>query len=184
MYRSSLVEHASVLVGFLSNRISAMTDVPDRMELNSILTSPKVSELTLTGVPELSPTDTLSAAAAQMRKMSHGSAVVCEGGKLVGIFTERDLLRVIGRSGDLQTQVSEVMTHNPQSVTTDDSLFDCVKLMDTGGYRRVPVVDSDGGPAGIVDVKLVAHFLVEYYPAAVYNQAAHDQLIAKDREGA
>ena len=56
--------------------------------------------------------------------------------------------------------------------------------MDEGGYRRVPVLDSSGTPVGVVDVKTITHFLVEHFPAAVYNQASHAQLIAKDREGA
>jgi hypothetical protein len=36
----------------------------------------------------------------------------------------------------------------------------------------------------IIDVKALVHFLVEHFPAAIYNQASHAQLIAKDREGA
>jgi hypothetical protein len=48
----------------------------------------------------------------------------------------------------------------------------------------LPIVDSEGMPVGIVDVKTVVHFLVEYFPAAIYNQASHAQLTAKNREGA
>jgi hypothetical protein len=56
--------------------------------------------------------------------------------------------------------------------------------MDEGGYRRLPVVDSSGAPAGIVDTKSLVHFLVGHFPAAIYNQAPHASLLAKDREGA
>jgi len=154
------------------------------MELKSILTSTKVGELTLTTRPTLSPDDTVAAAAAEMRRESHGSAVVCSDGALVGIFTERDLLRVIGSGDGMQTPLSSVMTTDPKTLTTDDTLFDAVRWMDEGGYRRLPVVGPDGTSVGIVDVKTITHFLVEHFSSAVYNQASAVQLTAKNPEGA
>jgi hypothetical protein len=76
------------------------------------------------------------------------------------------------------------MTNNPKTVTTADTLFEVARSMDEGGYRRLPVVDAAGVPTAIVDVKALVHFLVEHFAAAVYNQASHEQLTAKDREGA
>lgn len=154
------------------------------MELRSILTATRVGEIALAECPQLRPSDTVAAATAEMRRASHGCAVICQGGKLVGIFTERDLLRVIHEGLSLQTPLADVMTANPQTVTPDDSLLDATGWMDQGGYRRLPVVDGDGKAVGIVDVKTITHFLVEHFPEAVYNQAAHAQLIAKHREGA
>jgi CBS domain-containing protein len=154
------------------------------MELRSILTSTKVGELVLSTRPTLKITDTVRAAAEEMRNASHGSAVVCDDEKLVGIITERDLLRVIGTPDGLDLPLSNVMTANPKTLTTEDSLFDAAKSMDQGGYRRLPVVDASGVSVGIVDVKTITHYLVEHFPAAVYNQASHAQQIAKSREGA
>ena len=153
------------------------------MDLQTILTNTKVGELTLKTRSALCPSDTVADAAAKMREQVHGSALVCDEGKLVGIFTERDLLRVIG-SGGVEMSLSESMTANPQTVTTDDSLLDAIRWMDEGGYRRLPVVDPQGAPVGIVDVKTITHFLVEYFPEGIYNQASHAQSIAKNPEGA
>ena len=72
----------------------------------------------------------------------------------------------------------------PRTVSLDDALMMVIQLMDGGGYRRLPVVDSSGSPVGIVDVKSVVHFLVEHFPKAVYNQAPRALSSAKDREGA
>ena len=154
------------------------------MDLRSILTSTEVGEVVSTTRPTLKPTDTVRAAAEEMKRISHGSALICEEGKLVGIFTERDFLKVIGGQGGMDSLLSEVMTSNPQTVSIEDSLLDATQFMDEGGYRRIPVLDSSGSPVGVVDVKTVTHFLVEHFPTAVYNQAPHAQLIAKDREGA
>jgi len=161
-----------------------MTDRPSQLELQSILTSTRVGELALGRCLSLSPDDTLENAAAAMRGESHGSAVVCADGKLVGIFTERDLLRQIAAGCPMTTPVSQAMTASPKTITTNDTLFEVARSMDEGGYRRLPVVDGTGCPVGIVDVKTIVHFLVEHFPAAVYNQASHAQLIARRREGA
>ena len=161
-----------------------MADQSNQTDLRSILMSVKVGELASTTVPSLKTTSTIAEAAAEMWNQSHGSAVICAEGKLVGIFTERDLLRVIGENRSLETPLSEVMTADLQTVATGDSLFDAIRWMDQGGYRRLPVVDSSGAPAGIVDVKAITHFLVELFPAGVYNQASHAQSTAREREGA
>ena len=163
-----------------------MTLVSDKsalMELNNILSSRTVGEIDLKGVPKLMPSYTVTDAAVAMRDMKHGSTLVCDEGRLVGIFTERDWLRMVEGCADLSAKLSEVMTE-PQTVTTDDSLLDAIRLMDEGGYRRVPVVNGKGAPVGIIDVKTVIHFLVQYFPAAVYNQASSKQLIATSPEGA
>ena len=61
------------------------------MELRSILTSTQVVELTLPLHPVLQPSDSVAVAVQEMRSMSYGSALVCEGSKLAGIVTERDM---------------------------------------------------------------------------------------------
>lgn len=154
------------------------------MELRSILTSTKVGEVALTNPPRFEPTDTVATVVDGMRAQSHGSAVICAGGKLRGIFTERDLLKFIASGGSMQMPISKVMTANPKTLTIDATLFDAAQSMDTGGYRRLPIVDGSECPVGIVDVKTITHFLVEHFPSAIYNQAPHAQLLAKRPEGA
>src|SRR5579863_3140458 len=161
-----------------------MPEQPAQRQLRSILQSTRVGDLQLTPSPILQPTATVAEAAASMRRQSHGSAVICSRGKVVGIFTERDLMRVIAGGMGLELPLSQVMTANPKTVTIGDTLFEVARSMDEGGYRRLPVVDATGQPTAIIDVKALVHFLVEHFPAAIYNQASHAQLIAKDREGA
>jgi CBS domain-containing protein len=120
----------------------------------------------------------------QIQRFAFGSAMVCRDGKLIGIFTERDLMKLLAEGKSLDLPVSEVMTSHPRTVSRDDVLMTVIELMDEGGYRRLPVVDSSGSPVGIVDVKSVVHFIVEHFPKAVYNQAPRALLRSKDREGA
>lgn len=155
------------------------------MKLRQILTSSTIGDLRLKAVPVLRAEDRICDAAAQMRQHSHGSALICHAdGKLAGIFTERDLMRALANSLPLSETLGKVMTAGPRTVSTSDSVLRAIQLMDEGGYRRLPVVDAQGRAVSIIDVKSVVHFLVEHFPAAVYNQASHAQLTAKSREGA
>ena len=153
-------------------------------ELRALLAETRVDQLALTRVPLLRSDSSLNEAAEEMRLVSHGSALVCENGQLVGILTERDLLRLLDECADFDSDVSESMTYDPQTVTSDDSLLKAVKLMDHGGYRRVPVVDDAGCPAGIIDVKTVMNYLVDQVSATVHNQASTALLTVRSPEGA
>jgi CBS domain-containing protein len=80
--------------------------------------------------------------------------VVNEQGKLVGIFSERDLLT---KATDDQSaydtlQVKQFMTPSPETVSPDDSLAFALHKMDVGGYRHLPVV-LEGRPEGVISVR-------------------------------
>jgi CBS domain-containing protein len=152
--------------------------------LRQVLTTSRVGQLVPKDVPVLKTEDSVAQAVSQMRSHSHGSALVYRGERLAGIFTERDLLKLVSQGKSLDGPVSSVMTADPRTVHMDDSLLTVIQLMDEGGYRCLPVVDKAGLPVGIIDVKSVMHFLVEHFPAAVYNQAPRALLNAKSREGA
>lgn len=161
-----------------------MAEPGPQFDLRSLFTTTTVGELTLTQVPVLSPSDTAEQAASAMRAVSHGCAMVCDAGRLVGIITERDLLKLLVVPERYRSPLSSVMSSAPRTIGAADRLLDAVRLMDQGGYRRLPVVDAEMRPVGIVDVKTVIGYLVDQMPATVYNQAANALLNVREREGA
>jgi CBS domain-containing protein len=80
--------------------------------------------------------------------------VVSDHGKLLGIFSERDLLvRVAGLHPDYaDLPVEEFMTPKPETVTIDDKLCFALHKMDVGGYRHLPVL-REGRPVGVLSVR-------------------------------
>lgn len=73
-----------------------------------------------------------------------GSVLVARGDALLGIFTERDLLaRVVAAGRDLDTQLLEVMTANPDTIAADAPVGDAIRQMSEGGYRHLPVIEDD-----------------------------------------
>lgn len=86
--------------------------------------------------------------------------IVDDKGTLVGIFSERDLLkRVVGIVTDFdRLPITELMTPRPESVSQTDTLNFVLQKMDAGGYRHVPVV-QDGKPVGIISARDMLKFL-------------------------
>jgi CBS domain-containing protein len=100
-----------------------------------------------------------------------GVLVVDVHGKLVGIFTERDvLMRVVGRNLDPnRTTVGTVMTRNPEALKIRDRVAHALHCMSVAGYRTVPIVDEAGRPTGVITATHLIHWLAELFPEAVLN---------------
>src|SRR5262245_50926175 len=112
-----------------------------------------------------------------MRQDNVGCVLVCAADRLVGLFTERDLMtRVLAVGKALAHPIADVMTPDPVTVSPKDPIRLAVRKMKAGGHRHLPVVDEGGRPVGIVSAKGVIHYLVEHYPAAVYNQPPPGQV--------
>ena len=100
---------------------------------------------------------TLQAAAIMMRDGDMGSIPVVEGGKLVGIVTDRDIVvRSIADGKDANSPVGDAMTTEIFSVRPDDFVFEAIRLMGDKQVRRVPVVDQSGALAGIIAMADIA----------------------------
>lgn len=91
------------------------------------------------------PTATVKAAVDRMAEHRCGSVVIMEGEAVVGIFTERDLmLRVIHAGLDpATTEVAEVMTKQPDTISADAPIADAIRAMDQFSYRYLPVICDD-----------------------------------------
>jgi len=140
------------------------------MELSRNLKIDSVSRLDPPPPLILEGTASITDAVAALRKHGGGCILVCDGPKLVGVFTERDLLRrVIACGLDWDVPVDTVMTPNPITVEMKDPIRVAVKHMEKGGYRNLPVVDEAGRPVGVLSVMRIVHYLVEHFPVAVYN---------------
>lgn len=99
----------------------------------------------------VAPANTVLDAAHVMNEKGIGGVVVLEGSTLVGIFTERDILRRVVAAGrdPATTLISDVMTSECLTVTTDMKVADCRALMSTRRIRHLPVL-NDSGLVGVV----------------------------------
>jgi CBS domain-containing protein len=155
------------------------------MDLARNLKIDSVSRLHPTPPRQIEAARPVREAVEAMRRDNVGCLLVCEAGRLVGIFTERDLLRRVLAAGKPLTEpVAAVMTRDPVTVRAKDTISTAARRMEDGGYRHLPVVDETGRPVGVLSVKRIVHYLVEHFPATVYNQPPDPTAVPSEREGA
>jgi CBS domain-containing protein len=97
-------------------------------------------------VVSMSADDTVLSAARSMNEHGIGGVVVIDKSKMVGIFTERDVLRrIVAEQRDpATTRLEEVMTTPVASCRPETGLDECVRVMTGKRIRHLPVVDDDG----------------------------------------
>ncbi len=155
------------------------------MDLARNLKIDSVSRLQPTPPWYVAPTQPVADAVALMRREEIGCVLVGEHHKLLGIFTERDLMRrVLAAGKPLSLPVAECMTPDPVVVHPKTSIGAAVRLMEEGGYRHLPIVDEDGRPVGVLSVKRIVHYLAEHFPAIVYNLPPDPGAVPNEPEGA
>ena len=110
-----------------------------------------ISEVMTTDVEVVRPEDTLRDAARAMADLDVGSLPVCDGRKLIGMITDRDItIRAVAEGKGADTAVSEVMTDDVIWCTDTDSIDEVLQQMSDAQVRRIPVVDEDRQLVGIV----------------------------------
>jgi CBS domain-containing protein len=155
------------------------------MDLARNLKIDSVSRLNPTPPYQVAPGQTVAEAVALMREKKVGCLLVCQEERVVGIFTERDLMRKVLADGkSLSRPVSEFMTPAPVQVHRKEPIGVVIRRMEEGGYRHLPVVDDAGRPVGVLSVKRIVHYLVEHYSPTVCNQPPDPAVVPHAAEGA
>ena len=85
----------------------------------------------------------LQAVAERMVAKDVGAVLVIEHGRLVGILTERDIMRAVAGGITGETLVSDWMTRDPETMEPDETTRQAAVLMIHGGFRHMPIVDGD-----------------------------------------
>jgi CBS domain-containing protein len=118
-----------------------------------------VADLMTKDVLTVEPSDTIGEAAEKMNAANVGAVVVVEDMvRIVGIVTERDLLRAVAqRARAAEARVRTWMTENPMTVEPDTTVEDAAKIMFERNFRHLPVV-KDGRPLGIVSLRVLARW--------------------------
>jgi len=108
------------------------------------------------------PDATLADVANELTKRRIGAVLIMEGERLVGILSERDLVRAISDSGPeaLALPASSTMTQSVQTATLDDLIEDVMERMTASRFRHLPVVDN-GTVIGLISIGDVVKYRIE-----------------------
>lgn len=113
----------------------------------------KISEVMTREVRTVSPGDTARDAASLMLQEDAGSMPVCDGERLIGMITDRDIaVRAVAKGHGPDTAVRELMTGDIVTVRSDEDIEEVATKMSRAQVRRLPVVDGDNKLCGIVSL--------------------------------
>ncbi len=140
----------------------------------------KLLRLPLSVLPRQRPivfsaSDTVTEAIRAMQREQAGCVIITDDGtansKLLGIFTERDVLfRIVDRGKNPAIlPLSEVMTSDPEVLPVKATVAYVLNKMSVGGFRHVPIVDDELRPVYLIAVRDVVEFLVGAFPREVLN---------------
>jgi CBS domain-containing protein len=153
--------------------------------LAASLGADRIDALTLRPLCSVEPSTTIKQTVNAMVANHAGYATVMKDGKLVGVFTERDFLnRVVVAKQNVNQPVEQFMTPSPVTIHYRATMQETVELLENKGLRHLPVVGDDGIPIGVLSIKDVVHYLVQYFPANVYNLPPTPDAAMAHREGA
>jgi len=112
--------------------------------------------------------------------------LIVDAGKLVGAFTERDvLMKVAGRQIDLErTEVSAYMTRDPLTLPADSTVAFALNKMVLEGFRHIPLTDDDGHPIGVVSMRNLIEYLSDFFNRDMLNLPPDPHITFRNREGA
>jgi CBS domain-containing protein len=148
-------------------------------ELEGALLADTVRLLAPSEPLQLSPDHSVARAIQAMVQNRRAAVVIVDdGGRLIGIFTERDVLTRVMGAGRVarDTLLRDVMTPEPESLQPGDRICYAINRMHAGGFRSLPLVDDAHRPIGIITVNDVVRWLAEIFPEAVLNLRPGDKL--------
>lgn len=138
-------------------------------DMEQALCEDRVTDMQATPFSTIRPDTTVLEAIRVMVDQGIACVMVADGERLLGLFTERDVLnKVFDRFDQVKhLPVSLVMTHAPAAVYDKDPPASAINLMAVAGFRHVPILGLDGRVAGIVGPRRVIAYLARFlFPAA------------------
>jgi len=129
--------------------------------LEKALADEKVAAIQSTPVATVTPDTPVHAAVAMLARLKVSCLLVVKDGKLVGVFSDRDVLDRVALDYDQvkDRPVGKLMTTDPVFVYETDSAAAALSIMAVSGFRHVPVTDIEQKVVGIVSPQRVAEFL-------------------------
>ncbi|MBI1336829.1 MAG: CBS domain-containing protein [Phycisphaera sp.] len=134
-------------------------------DMEKSLCEDSILDLKTTPFRTVSPDMKVCDAIKLMVEIDVACLLVTEGDKLLGIFSERDVLNKVTQDFDIASQkpIGQVMTQDPMAVYETDTPADALNIMATAGFRHIPVLDVDDKVVGILGPRRITAYLQHYF---------------------
>lgn len=145
--------------------LSPLSKPTPSMELELRLTKDRISTLESKPPLAVTPDRSVGEVLSLMVDERIGCVLVCDGDKLVGVFSERDALMRLGVDVALYRDrpISEFLTPSPVTLECKHKIAFALHKMDLGGYRHIPVT-TDGKVTGIISIRDILKYMASHLP--------------------
>ncbi len=152
--------------------------------VETLLKETKIYQVINPKLVQAPPDISLKKAIEIMQEHKSGYIVVAKEKKVVGIFTETDVVnKILGRHVNWDAPVSQFMTPNPVVLNPEDSVGQAIDLMGERRFYHIPLVDNHQELVNVISVRTLIRFLAEFYPTEVYNLPPRPDQIMETQEG-
>jgi CBS domain-containing protein len=140
------------------------------MELTETLRSELIKHLPLPEAIVVSEETPISEVIEKMVEARRGCVLIDRDGRLHGLASEKDILvKFVDKELPGTTPVREIMATRLETLCPEDTVGTAIQVMARGGYRHVPLADADGKILGMMSARDIVSFIVEHFPAEVFN---------------
>ena len=159
---------------------------PGPSDLESVLLQDSLREIEVNPALVIEESSSIYEAVRMMRQRRQPCVLVTREGKLAGIFTEHDVLMKIVDTGiDLErTPVRTYMTPDPAALPADAGVAYALNKMVVDGFHRLPLVDAESRPTGVVSMRNIIAYMSSFFPKEVLNLPPNPSSSFRQREGA
>ena len=134
--------------------------------------------------PTIAAGTALDEALRQMQINDGEPLLVTDGERLVGVLTERDvLMKVLGRQTDPAATVDDFMSRDPETLTLDSTVGEALQIMESGGFRTIPLIDGNGTVEGLLRQQDILEYVAEAFPQEILNLPPRPHQVMETEEG-
>ncbi len=144
----------------------------------------KIGEIINPRLIQAPPDISIKQAVEMMRENRSAYILVAEARRVVGVFTESDVVRkILGRDVDWSRPIRDFMTTDPLVLRQDDTVGRAVDMMAENDFYHIPLVNEKQELVNVLSVRTLVRWLAEFYPGEVYNLPPNPHQVAPTQEG-
>lgn len=152
--------------------------------VEAVLKAKRINEITTPKLVQAPPEISVKDGIELMQKNRAGYIVIAKNKKVVGIFTETDMVeKILEKDVNWSDSISRFMTPNPLCLKPTDVVGSAIDLMGERRLYHIPLVDDNGDLVNVLSVRTLIRFLGEFYPTEIYNLPPHPEKIIETAEG-
>lgn len=152
--------------------------------VETLLKEKKIYQIVNPRLVQASPDISVKEAIEIMQQNKSGYVVIAKAKKVVGIFTEADVVqKVLDKDQDISKPVSELMQKDPLVLNIKDTVGAAIDIMGDHRIYHVPLVDDRKELANVISVRTLIRFLAEFYPTEIYNLPPRPDQVMPTEEG-